>query len=264
MKGGEFSNDASLINRGLLFLLREKDSYGVWHSTQATINVLDAMLALLARDGQSALPQTAEVIVNGRSVKSLALPSSNQLITPIAVDVSQFLQRGVNHVELRFPGKSSPASAQAVATYYLPWRDSVATTEANWRANGASGLRLVTKFNKTEGKIGDEIICHVEAERIGLRGDGMMLAEIGLPPGADVDRASLDKAMKGPNSSVSQYDILPDRVVLYFWPRAGGTKFDFSFRPRFGLNAQTAASSVYDYYNPEARATVAPVRFSVK
>src|SRR5262249_18652190 len=39
-----------LIDRGLLFLLREKDRYGVWYSTQATINVLDALLSLLARD----------------------------------------------------------------------------------------------------------------------------------------------------------------------------------------------------------------------
>ena len=30
------------------------------------------------------------------------------------------------------------------------------------------------------------------------------------------------------------------------------------------LNAQTAASIVYDYYNPEARAIVAPTRFVVK
>ncbi len=91
-----------------------------------------------------------------------------------------------------------------------------------------------------------------------------MLAEIGLPPGADVDRASLDTAMKGADWSISQYDILPDRVVVYLWPRAGGTKFDFNFRPRFALNAQTAASIVYDYYNPEARAIVAPTRFVVK
>lgn len=91
----------------------------------------------------------------------------------------------------------------------------------------------------------------------------MMLAEIGLPPGADVDRASLDAAMKGSDWSISQYDVLPDRVIVYLWPRAGGTKFDFTFRPRFGLRAKTAASLVYDYYNPEARASVAPINFVV-
>jgi hypothetical protein len=254
------------INHGLLFLLREKDGYGVWYSTQATINVLDTLLALLGRDVNSNenLPRSAEVFVNGRSVKSVELPSPNGLVNPITIDLSSFVQPGTNRIEIKRARGSSPASAEAVVTYYLPWRESVATQEANWRANGASGLRLLTKFDRTDANVSDEISCHVEAERIGFSGYGMMLAEIGLPPGADVDRASLETAMKGSDWSISQYDVRPDRVVVYLWPRAGGTKFDFKFKPRFGLKAQSAASIVYDYYNPEARAIVAPVQFVVK
>jgi len=45
-----------------------------------------------------------------------------------------------------------------------------------------------------------------------------------------------------------------DRVVLYLWPRAGGVKFSFTFKPRFGMKALTTPSVLYDYYNPEARA----------
>ena len=260
------ASNQRLIDGGLLFLLRAKDRYGVWHSTQATINVLDALLVLLARDVAAAAgtSRTAEIIANGQSVKSIELPAPNRPAGPITIDLTRFLQAGANRIEIKRPRGNSPASVQAVGTYYLPWRESVATQEANWRANGSSGLRLTTRFDKTEGRISDEINCHVEAERIGFSGYGMMLAEIGLPPGADVDRASLDTAMKGSDWSISQYDILPDRVIVYLWPRAGGTKFDFKFRPRFGLNAQTAASIAYDYYNPEARAIVAPTRFVVK
>ncbi len=256
-----------LINRGLLFLLRSKDRYGVWYSTQATINVLDSLLVLLARDVVTSSTQAtpvAEILTNGRSVKTVKLPAASRMSTPITIDLNGFVHGGANMVEIKLQGGNSPASAQAVATYYLPWPESLATQNQNWRANGSSGLRLITKFDKTEGQVGDPISCHVEAERIGFSGYGMMLAEIGLPPGADVDRASLDAAMKGSDWSISQYDILPDRVVVYLWPRAGGTKFDFKFRPRFGLRAQTAASVVYDYYNPEARAIVAPVKFLVK
>lgn len=48
------------------------------------------------------------------------------------------------------------------------------------------------------------------------------------------------------------------------WSRAGGTKFNFKFRPRYGINAQTPASIVYDYYNPEAYATVVPLKFNIR
>lgn len=120
------------------------------------------------------------------------------------------------------------------------------------------------KFERTEGRINDEIVCHVETERVDPRGSGMLLAEIGLPPGADVDRSSLQEAVTRSNWTISAYDVLPDRVVVYLWLRGEAVKFKFKFRPRFGLNAKTAPSSVYDYYNPESRAVVAPVTFKVR
>jgi hypothetical protein len=58
--------------------------------------------------------------------------------------------------------------------------------------------------------------------------------------------------------------VLPDRVVIYLWPRAGGSTFDFKFRPRLAMSAKWSASVVYDYYNPEAKAVVAPGTFLVK
>jgi hypothetical protein len=64
--------------------------------------------------------------------------------------------------------------------------------------------------------------------------------------------------------NLSHYDVLPDRLVVYLWPRGGGTRFEFKFRARFGLRAQTAPSQLYDYYNPEARAVVAPTRFVIR
>ena len=63
---------------------------------------------------------------------------------------------------------------------------------------------------------------------------------------------------------LSHYDVLPDRVIAYLWRQAGSLKFSFKFKPRYGVKAQTAPSTLYDYYNPEARVALAPSRFIVK
>jgi hypothetical protein len=249
-------DDQKLINRGLVFLLKQQDRYGVWYSTQATINVLEAMLALLSHNRSAdARESQAEIVVNGRTVQTVTIPAARELTSPIMVDVAKFLSTGNNRVEIKRPVGGPLASVQAIADYYVPWSNA---TEHK------GDLRLVAKFDKTVSTTSDEITCHVEAERVGFRGYGMMLAEIGLPPGADVDRSSLETAMTGSGWSLTQYDVLPDRVVVYLWPRAGGVKFDFKFRPRFGLNAKTAASVIYDYYNPESRFVVPPSTFKVK
>jgi hypothetical protein len=152
---------------------------------------------------------------------------------------------------------------QVVSTYYVPWIKRKIANHAGGE-DSARSLRLDVSYDKATSHTGEEIECKVEVERIGFKGYGMLLAEIGLPPGADVDRASLEHAMKESGWSLSQYDILPDRLIVYLWPQAGGTNFLFKFRPRFGLTAQTAPSVLYDYYNPEARVSVAPTKFTIR
>ena len=249
-------DEQKLVNRGLVFLLKQKDRYGVWYSTQATINVLDAMLAMLATNRVTDVRESAaEVVVNGRTVQTITIPAARELTSPIAIDLSRFLTSGNNRVEIKRPAGGPFASVQAIADYYVPWSNA---------AESKSDLRLQAKFDKTESNTNDEITCHVEAERVGFRGYGMMLAEIGLPPGADVDRSSLETAVSSSDWSLTRYDVLPDRVVVYLWPRAGGVKFDFKFRPRFGLKAKSASSVIYDYYNPDSRTVVAPSIFKIK
>lgn len=77
-------------------------------------------------------------------------------------------------------------------------------------------------------------------------------------------RASLESAMQASGWDINQYDVLPDRLIVYLWPRAGGPKFTFSFKPRFGMAAYSAPSILYDYYNPEAHAILEPVQFTVR
>jgi hypothetical protein len=251
---GKASSDAS--SRGLLFLLQNKDRYGVWHSTQTTINVLDAFLALL---NQSATPQSLDIqiVLNGSVLETH--PVTADRIDPVVVDLTGKVLTGPNSIEIRRVA-GSPLMAQTVATHYIDWQDSKNT---NVDAGQSRALRLDYKCDRPNPAIMQEVSCSVEAERIGFRGYGMLLAEIGTPPGADVSRESLEAALAA-DWSLSRYDILPDRIVLYMWSKAGGTKFNFKFRPRYGINAQTPASIVYDYYNPEANETVEPLRFATK
>ena len=256
----------ALVDQGLLFLLKNKDRYGVWYSSQATINVLETMLNVLASPNTNANagPSAADIFINGKLISSVELRSDRRISAPITVDLAAYLKASSNVVEVRGTGDLSTASVQAVASFYVPWVPTLVPRNEATRPGDSEGLRLVTRFNRTSGNVSDEVSCHVEAERIGFRGYGMLLAEVGLPPGADVDRASLEKAVKESGWGINHYDIQPDRVVFYLWPRAGGIAFDFNFQPRFGLKAKSAPSTIYDYYNPESRAVVAPTAFVFK
>ncbi len=269
--GASGAEDRDMLSRGLLFLLKNQDRYGIWYSSQATINVLNAIEKLTTSEDRtqvaadtSARTSKAEIMLDGRSILSVDVPSSNEVAAPVVVDISKFLTAGNHHLEIRRAAGSTPASVQAVSAYYVPWAETASDAGRLHEMNSSEALRLEVHFNKVSAKAGETVECAVNAERIGFRGYGMMLAEIGLPPGAEVDRASLERAMAEAGWGIDQYDVLPDRLVVYLWPHAGGTKFTFTFKPRFGVNALSAPSILYDYYNPEARAVVKPVRFVVQ
>jgi len=249
-----------LISKGTQFLLKNKDRYGVWYSTQTTINVLDAFLAAIGNNEAKINNgiRVAEIFAGGQKLKDVMLPPENSLAFPLNIDVPT--NSNINRIEIKIVGNQSATMAQVVQTHYVGWRDA----EAGGRnENQSRALRLEYDCDKTAAKIAEDVTCKVEAERIGFKGYGMLLAEIGLPPGADVDRAALEK-IKEENWNFSRYDVLPDRIIIYLWAQAGGTRINFKFRPRYGINAQTAPSILYDYYNSEAQATVAPLKFSIK
>lgn len=245
-----------LTSKAMLFLLKNKDRYGVWYSTQTTINVLDAFVSAAASESKEQ-EQTLDVIVNGTTVKTLEIGPDK--LDQIIVGLNGKITSGANTVELRSTG-SGALMAQVVSEHYISWQDAESSGRTVDRSRA---LELEHTCDSSDVAIMQEVTCSVRVERVGFRGYGMLLAEIGTPPGADVSRESLEETLKN-DRSISKYEILPDRVIFYMWVKAGGTKFDLKFRPRYGINAKTPASFAYDYYNPEAQAVIEPLRFTVR
>jgi hypothetical protein len=205
----------------------------------------------------------ASILVDGHQVLTLNLPGPDELTAPFIADLSRVISPGPHHLEINGGAGSAEASVQLLTDYYLPWVRTAKDEDFHHEDKSSDTLRLRVRYDKESAKSGESIRCNVEAERIGFHGYGMMLAEIGLPPGSEVDRSSIESAMKESGWDINQYEVLPDRLIVYLWPHAGGTKFSFTFKPRFGLKALTSPSTLSDYYNPEAHAVVEPTLFTV-
>ena len=253
----------SALNLGTYFLLKNKDRYNVWYSTQATVTVLQSLVRPLAFDSTTLnrANSAVTILVDGKPGPALPISNDARQLTPHHLDLTSYFGPGSHRVEIR--GDSfRRAAAYLNASYYLPWTDP-AVAQSFIPSGDSQSIRFDVQFDRSSVSVGEEVLCTVHAERVGFRGYGMMLAEVGLPPGAAVDRASLEAAVAA-NWSVQSFELQPDRVVFYLWPRASGTTFSFTLKPRFAMNAQSAESILYDYYNPLARASVPPVRFKIK
>lgn len=256
-------NDPALaeqVNRGLQYLLTHKDRYACWYSASDQ-NGIEAMVAAMPVGKNGTGGDSASVVVNGTKPAEVKLPQATEVVGPRVLDFGKELITGSNKVAIHRVGDNSAMQTNVITSYYIPWPQAEATQAENFKSGDTRALKLKVGFDRQEAKVGEALACRVEVERIGFAGYGMMIAEIELPPGVEVDRESLEEAKQ---NGVDGYEVQPDRVVFYLWPSAGGTKFQFVFRPRFGINAMSSPSVLYDYYNPEANAAVLPLRFNIQ
>ena len=249
-----------LVTRGLLFLNHERDRHNLWYSTQATARVLDVLSELSLQTPTpltSTEPGNLTVQVDSQAAIAVPLPPAGQDAGPIFVPLGTALNAGSHQVALNLPKSSQAATAQLVSNIYRPWP---AVAPKATIVNNEQ-LRMTIAFGTTKPVPGRSVEVTAHIERVGFQGYGMMIAEIGLPPGADVDRASLESAVAASDYQLNQYEVMPDKVLIYLWPKAGGLTLHFHFALRYAIDALTAPSSVYDYYNPDARFDISPTRF---
>ncbi len=257
LAAGAAPND-NLVARGMLFLNRQQDRYSLWYSTQATARVLDVLSAIALRQPASgqASGQLSLAVDHGQTI-AVPLPPVTADAGPILQSLAAPLGPGTHSVTVHLPAGASSATAQFVTDYYRPWP----SFQPPALAINNEQLRMTVAFSTTHPRPGQAVTATAHVERIGFRGYGMLIAEVGLPPGVDVDRASLESALAASGYQLNHYDVLPDRVLFYLWPRAGGLDLKFKFTLRYAVDALTAPSLVYDNYNPDSRLALVPQRF---
>jgi len=268
LQHGELSAaDQALVNDALLYLLHSQDRYGIWYSGQATVRVLQTLLPMaIEQIMTSGKSLELQLTINGASFtghEAETLRTDPKLPdAPRSLDLSAWLKPG--HNELIFTGaaETTLASAEASASYYTPWVETATPAQAKTQTGKDYGLDFGYSCAAGNAKVGQPIECTVDTRRFGSSGYGMLLAEVGLPPGADVDRASLAKLLD--DWTVSRYELQPDRIVFYLWSwKAEGSRFSFRFTPRYAIRAKAAPATLFDYYNPDLKVTLAPQLFTV-
>jgi uncharacterized protein YfaS (alpha-2-macroglobulin family) len=239
-------------HKALAWLISQKDSCGTWHSTQATVH---AMRALLAGTGPSAAVEGethVTVAANGQLAKELTITPENSDVFHL-VSLRPFVRKGENAITLETAGKGNLAY-QIVATHYLLWPQGLTETQKE--------LSIDVRYDTTSLKKDDLLTCGV-ALRYNRTGSAQMtIVDLGIPPGFEVIPDAFEQ-MKG--GVIERYSLTGRQVILYFREIRGGepVSFNYQLRAKFPVKAKTPTSVVYQYYEPEVRDEAEPVELTV-
>lgn len=243
--------DPALRREALAWLAAARDARGLWPSTSATVAALRALLddALPVGTGQ----RKVTVKFNGEPVRELSLARGTLDVHQL-VSLSERARPGENMVELEAaPG--SDVSFQLVATHYLP--------RTSARSESPTPLALQVDYRAKSVAPSHTLDVETELGWSADRPSGMVLVEVGVPPGFEVVSEDLDALVS--QGALLRHSESTRSAVLYLdrLERGQPKKLHFRLRGLFPVRALAPASTAYAYYEPEARAATRPVLLSV-
>lgn len=252
LESGEASDSA---RKALSYIASQKDAYGTWGTTQATIMALRALL-MATEKGAADVRGTLTVLLNGKPEQSLELtPENNDLLHQFAFKTIEAVS---NNVEIRFQGKGSLAY-QVVGDYFLPW-DQKPPFEP---------LSIDVAYDRTHLAQNDLAIATATIKNNLDKTAKMVMVDLGIPPGFDLLSEDLEeyqnKSVRRNSGHLSKFSLTATQAILYFNSFAAGDSVALRFRLRakYPIRARTFQSRVYEYYDPEISALARPVQLEV-
>ena len=245
---------ADTAHKALAWLITQKDPRGTWHSTQATVLAMRALLAATGPGGKVEGDVHVTVAANGKLAKELA-------ITPETSDVFRLIslrdavRKGRNTVALETAGKGDLAY-QIVATHYLPW-------PAEPPKEARKELSIEVAYDATTLKTGDLLACRATVAYNGTATANMTIVDLGIPPGFEVLPDGFE-ALKA-KGLIERYTVAGRQVIVYLRELRSGQPLvlEYRLRAKFPITAKTPPSTVYQYYQPTLRDTARPVLLNV-
>ncbi len=250
MQAGAYATD---VGGAIDWLLSKKDPNGNWgYSTQATVLTLKALIASLS-NGAASTDATVRVLLDGEEIARRDFDDLNADVL-WQVDLGAQLGEGEHEVAIDYEGVGN-LMWQVASTHYLPWDQAP--------EEPAGPLAITVDYDKTELATDDVIQVTVTVTNSDPNETGMMMAELGLPPGFELDASALDAVLG--LGQVARYERTPLRLVVYLEPIRPEQPviFGYALRATEPLEATAPESEAYLYYNRSVRAETAPVRLVV-
>jgi uncharacterized repeat protein (TIGR01451 family) len=224
------------------YLIKNKDSFGNWESTQATIWSLKAMTESV-KSSTSISNALVDVLVNGAKVHTFAVTPENSDVLQ-QLDLSTYIAKGDNEITLSVSGESDMLY-QLTGTHYAQW--SMGPVEPP-----VGPLSIAVNYDKTTLEVDDTVTATVTITNnlVDAAAD-MVLVDLGIPPGFTVITSSLDPYVEA--KSIQKYEVAGRQLQVYLYSVPAGEQFTFSYQlnAKFPMRGSTGTSEVYPYYNPD-------------
>lgn len=236
----------------LAWLAGQKDGRGTWHSTQATVLALKALLAGTGRPLGGDKERRVDIALDGKALRTVTIPADQGDVVQ-QIDVSTLLAEGTHRVGL-VDRTDTGAGYQVDFRYHVPG-------DAKPADNEPLSIRL--QYDKTELAVDDVVTATASVTNRTGAAAPMVILDLPIPAGFAVEPDDLAQLVAG--GRIAKYQVTPRSAIVYLRQLAPGEPLVLRYRLRATMPVKIAAppARAYEYYNPDKQASTPAVRLTV-
>ena len=247
----EAKRHPEVTSPALAWLVANKDAHGTWHSTQATVMALKALLAGTGTAGDA--KERRFVLSVGKHTEEVAVAADQSEVLRL-IDVSKYLIAGENLVSLT-EKSATGAGYQVVFRYHVPEAKVPPTT---------GPLAITLDYDRTQLDVGGAVKAKATVVNKQDTAAPMVMLDLPVPPGF-APEASEWQALVA-EGVIARFQVLPRSVLVYLRGLEPEKKLELAYTLKATMPVSVAAPGgrVYEYYDPKKEGTSPATRFVVK
>jgi len=243
------------LTKTMKYLIKSKDSFGNWGSTQATVLSMKALLDAVTKASEG-IDARINIFVDNEKVQEIIMNEDNRDVMQL-IDLKPYAKKGSTNVYIQFEGEGG-LLYQIVSSYFLKWGD-YRILEGEQKE---TGMNINLDYDKTELKTDDIVTANVDVNFTGVGTIQYAMIDLGIPPGFQVLTEDLNRYVE--NESIEKFEMTGRQLSIYIEKLdSKGLHLKYRLKAKFPIKGKTPKSSVYDYYDPDVKDEAEPIEMTV-
>jgi alpha-2-macroglobulin-like protein len=230
------------VRGALTWLVEKKDARGTWHSTQATILALKALLEGTGAALGGDKVREIEIAIDGTVSRKVTIPVDQSDVMQF-IDLSDEVASGKQSLSLKELTDTGTVY-QVIFRYHAPETDQQI----------ASTLAVDVEYDRAKLKVEDLVTAKATVSNRGTEAAPMIMVDLPIPPGFALETAGMDKLQAA--GTIAKYQLTPRQAIVYVreLPAGASLTLEYQLRATMPVKVQVAPAEVYEYYDPAKRA----------
>lgn len=236
----------------LTWLVEQKDPRGTWHSTQATVLALKALLKGTASPSESDAPRTLDLLVDNQVVQTITIPADQSDVMQ-QVNLSAHFATG-NHTLKLVDRTSAGTGYQVTFRHHIPEAPAEKPSEP---------LAIDIAYDKTKLSVNDMVTATATVTNTMTTDAPMVILDLPVPAGFRMATEPIQNMVA--QGQIAKFQQNARSTVVYLRGLKPGETLTLTYelQATMPVKLTVPAPVAYEYYNPMIRGTGKPLELVV-